>query len=32
MEDKIKKNAELVIKQMRQISGFEFGYDVKSVE
>ena len=31
MEDKIKQNAELVIRQMRQISGFGFGYDAQSV-
>jgi len=31
MEDKIKQNAELVIAQMRQVSGFDFGYDAQSV-
>ena len=32
MEDKIKENAGLVIEQMRPIGGYEFGYDLKSVE
>ena len=32
MEDKIKENARLVIEQMRQIGGFEFGLDPESVE
>ena len=31
MEDKIKQNAELVIRQMSQLSGFDFGYYVQSV-
>ena len=31
VEDKIKRNAELVIRQMSQISGFDFGYDTQSV-
>ena len=32
MEDRIKKNTRLVIEQMRQITGFEFGLDAESVE
>jgi hypothetical protein len=31
MEEKIKANAELVIKQMGQVSGFDFGYDAESI-
>lgn len=31
MEEKIKANAELVIAQMRPLSGFDFGYDAESV-
>ena len=31
MEDRIKQNAELVIRQMSQVSGFDFGYDAQSV-
>jgi hypothetical protein len=31
MEDKIKRNAELVIQQMGQVCGFNFGYDAQSV-
>ena len=31
MEDTIKRNAELVIQQMSQVCGFNFGYDAKSV-
>lgn len=31
MEDKIKANAELVIKQLSPLSGIEFGYDAESV-
>lgn len=31
MKDEIKRNAELVIGQMSQLSGFDFGYDAKSV-
>ena len=31
MEDKIKENAELVLKQMRQVSGIDFGYDAESI-
>lgn len=31
MEDKIKTNAELVIKQLGPLSGFEFGYTAESV-
>lgn len=32
MEDSIKYNAELVIREMSQLSGFNFGYDAQSVE
>lgn len=31
MEDKLKQNAELVVKQMSQVSGLDFGYDAQSV-
>ena len=31
MEEKIIENAELVIEQMRQVSGIDFGYDAQSV-
>jgi hypothetical protein len=31
MQDRIKQNAELVIKQMSQTCGFGFGYDAQSV-
>lgn len=31
MEDKLRQNAELVVKQMSQLCGFEFGYDARSV-
>jgi hypothetical protein len=31
MKDEIKKNAELVIAQMNKLSGFDFGYDGRSV-
>jgi hypothetical protein len=31
VEDKIRQNAELVVSQMRQLCGFEFGYDAQSV-
>ena len=31
MEEQIKANAELVIAQMRPLSGFAFGYDAQSV-
>ena|SRR5262245_11100639 len=31
MEDKIRKNAELVVEQMRKVSGIDFGYDTASV-
>ena len=31
MEEQIKQNAELVIREMRKTSGFSFGYDAKSV-
>ena len=31
MEDQIKRNAELVIRQMTRVCGFAFGYDARSV-
>jgi hypothetical protein len=31
MEDKLKQNAELVVKQMSQVSDLDFGYDAQSV-
>jgi hypothetical protein len=31
VEDRIKHNAQLVISQMRPLSGFDFGYDAQSV-
>jgi hypothetical protein len=31
LEDKIRQNAELVVGQMRPLSGFDFGYDAPSV-
>jgi hypothetical protein len=31
VEDKIRHNAELVVAQMRELCGFDFGYDARSV-
>ena len=31
MEEKIRQNAELVVKQLTEVSGFAFGYDARSV-